>query len=394
MSQILIIDDDPTMRLTLSRTLKKQGYAVTIAKNGEEGLEQAKLLHPSLIICDWMMPKMDGLDVCRQVKAIAELSNSYFILLTAKDNVGDLVKGLENGADDFLSKPPNLNELRARVRAGLRLHQANQELQNQKQILEKELSQAAEYVRSLIPEPLADKNIVTDACFLPSAQLGGDCFDYFWLDSDHFAMYLLDVSGHGVGSALLSVSILNLLRTRSLPRAIASDQANINFYAPGEVLAALNEYFQMSKHQEMYFTIWYGVFECSTRLLTYSSGGHPPALLLTPDRANLGLPRVQHLHTAGLPVGMITGVEYDSVSCEVPIGSRLYLYSDGAYEITQPDQSIWGMDALIRALQNAFITANNSDSSGISSMLFQIRKAMEPNLSFEDDISLLEVSLA
>ena len=131
MPQILVIDDDPTIRLTLKRLLKSQNYDVIVAKDGEEGLAKAKELRPSLIICDWMMPIIDGLEVCRQIKSNSELSNIYLILLTARDQESDLVKGLEMGADDFLSKPPRINELRARVRAGLRLYHATEELQRQ-----------------------------------------------------------------------------------------------------------------------------------------------------------------------------------------------------------------------------------------------------------------------
>jgi phosphoserine phosphatase RsbU/P len=388
MSQILIIDDDRTMQMSLSRKLSKQGYTVTVASNGKDGLEKANKLRPSLIICDWNMPKMDGLEVCREIKRIPELSNSYFILLTARDDVDDIVKGLENGADDFLSKPPNMSELKARVRAGLRLHQAYQDLQDQKQILEKELSKAAEYVQSLIPAPLTSQKITTEACFLPSTQLGGDCFDYFWLDNDHFAMYLLDVSGHGVGSALLSVSILNVLRTRSL-RDNPDSQTTVNFHFPDLVLSALNEYFQMSEHQDMYFTIWYGVFECSTRQLTYASGGHPPAVLFSNILDSV---KVQSLHTPGLPIGMMSGAEYETAKYEVPIGSRLYLFSDGAYEIPQPDQSIWGMEALVQELFASFKSNSGSSLSGIPNVISQIQKNIIPGQGFEDDISLLEIS--
>ncbi|MFN5965558.1 MAG: response regulator, partial [Pseudanabaena sp.] len=156
-----------------------------------------------MIICDWMMPLMDGLEVCNRIKSNIDLSNIYLILLTARDQEGDLVRGLEMGADDFLSKPPRINELRARVRAGLRLYQATQELQRQKQVIEQELFQASQYVQSILPEPI-EGDIAIQSSFLPSTQLGGDSFDYFWLDSDHLAFYLLDVSGHGIGSALLS----------------------------------------------------------------------------------------------------------------------------------------------------------------------------------------------
>ncbi|MEI6332465.1 MAG: response regulator [Pseudanabaena sp. ELA645] len=98
MPQILIIDDDPTMRMTLQRFLKIQGYDVILAKDGEEGLAKAKELRPSLIICDWMMPIIDGLEVCRRIKGTVDLANIYLILLTARDQEGDIVKGLEMGA--------------------------------------------------------------------------------------------------------------------------------------------------------------------------------------------------------------------------------------------------------------------------------------------------------
>ena len=218
MFKILIIDDDPIIRAALKKTLQNQGYDTTIASNGEEGIKQAILIRPALIICDWMMTNLDGLEVCRRIKSQPELATTFFILLTAKGEVEDRVEGLDAGADEFLSKPLEMNELKARVRAGLRIHQLNQDLRVQKQALEalnqnlcSELAEAADYVRSLLPAPLVG-NINTQALFVPSAQLGGDCFDHYWLDDDHLAIYLLDVSGHGVGSALLSVSVLNILQ--------------------------------------------------------------------------------------------------------------------------------------------------------------------------------------
>ncbi len=219
--------------------------------------------------------------MCRRIKTTPELNTTFFILLTARADVEDRVKGLDIGADDFLTKPVDIKELKARVRAGLRLHQMNQELQNQKQvlevlnqelrtqkqILEAELAEAADYVRSLLPRPLT--GIVSiETLFVPSTQLGGDCFDYYWLDDCNLVIYLLDVSGHGVGSALLSVAVLNVLRSRSLP--------NTNFYQPSEVLRGLNDAFQMINHDDKYFTIWYGVYNVVDRKLVYASAGHSP----------------------------------------------------------------------------------------------------------------------
>ena len=380
MPQILIIDDDPTIRLTLQKSLKNQGYDVILAKNGEEGLAKAKELHPSLIICDWMMPIIDGLEVCRQIKNNVELANIYLILLTARDQEGDLVKGLEMGADDFLSKPPRINELRARVRAGLRLCQVTEEMQRQKRLIEQELSQASEYVQSLLPAPIIGE-ISIQSSFLPSTQLGGDSFDYFWLDGDRLAFYLLDVSGHGIGSALLSVSVLNLMRTRSLRRSRTS-QGTTNFYSPSEVLRDLNNNFQMSVHNEMYFTIWYGVYDKKTHQLVYASGGHPPAVLIS----NQEIPKIKLLKTAGLPIGMMPDVNYQEQVCEIDTDSRLYLFSDGVYEVSQADNSIWGFNALI----DTFIRIPSDRTSRIDYILACVKEAAN-NRPFEDDLSLLEV---
>ena len=380
MSRILIIDDDPTIRMTLQKFLKSQGYDVILAKNGEEGLASAKNLHPSLIICDWMMPIMDGLEVCLQIKGDIKLANIYLILLTARDQEGDVVKALEMGADDFLSKPPRINELRARVRAGLRLYQATEEIQKQKQLIEQELSQASEYVRSLLPEPLKG-DISIQSSFLPSTQLGGDSFDYFWLDSDCLAFYLLDVSGHGVGSALLSVSVLNLMRTRSLRRSRTS-QDTTNFYSPSEVLSDLNNTFQMSVHNEMYFTIWYGVYDKKTHQLVYASGGHPPAVLIS----NQEIPKIKLLRTDGLPIGMMPDINYQQQICEIDTNSRLYLFSDGVYEIAQKDDHIWGVNALI----DTFIRTPSDRLSRIDYILACVKEAAN-NRPFDDDLSLLEV---
>ncbi|ELS34152.1 MULTISPECIES: PP2C family protein-serine/threonine phosphatase [Pseudanabaena] len=380
MPQILIIDDDPTIRMTLQRFLKSQGYDVVIAKDGEEGLIKARELNPSLIICDWMMPILDGLEVCRQIKSSVELSHIYLILLTARDQEGDLVRGLEMGADDFLSKPPRINELRARVRAGLRLYQATEEIQRQKRLIEQELSQASQYVRSLLPAPI-EGSISIQSSFLPSTQLGGDSFDYFWLDKNHLALYLLDVSGHGVGSALLSVSVLNLMRTRSLRRSRTS-QDTTNFYSPSEVLQDLNNTFQMSVHNEMYFTIWYGVYDKQERKLIYASGGHPPAVLIS----NQEIPKIKLLKTAGLPIGMMPDINYQEQVCEIDTSSRLYLFSDGVYEIPQEDDSIWGFNALI----DTFIRTPSDRSSRIDHILACVKEAAH-NRPFEDDLSLLEV---
>ncbi|MGF1495036.1 MAG: PP2C family protein-serine/threonine phosphatase [Microcoleaceae cyanobacterium] len=375
MFKILVIDDDTVIRELLRRTLKKQGYDVSIASNGEDGIQQAKELQPALIICDWIMPRITGIEVCRQVKATPELSTTQFFLLTSLGSVADRVKGLDAGADDFISKPLEMNELYARVRAGLRLYQLSQDLQTQKQLLEAELAEAADYVKSLLPEPLAEP-IRIESQFIPSRQLGGDCFDYAWLDSDYLAIYLLDTSGHGLKATLPSISVLNLLRSQTLP--------NLNYRKPSEVLKALNHTFQMTYQNDKYFTIWYGVYNRATQRLLYASAGHPPAILLSEiENENL---KVQRLKTVGMPIGMFPEAEYVDAECEIQQLSSLYIFSDGVYEIHQPGGEILGLDAFIHLLADHY----NSMDGNLEGILSSI-KGLNSNHPFEDDFSLLKV---
>lgn len=373
MFQILVVDDDPAVQLVLTRLLKKQGYDVAVASDGESGLIQAKQLHPALIICDWMMPRLNGIEVCRRVKADKELSTTFFILLTSLGSIEDRVKGLDAGADDFISKPIEVNELKARVRAGLRLHQLSHDLQTQKQMLEAEWAEAAEYVRSLLPEPLTQP-INIQSRFIPSQRLGGDCFDYFWLDSDSLAIYLLDTAGHGLKATLPSISVLNLLRSRTIP--------NLNYHRPSEVLSALNQTFQLAYQNDKYFTIWYGVYNRSDRQLVYATAGHPPAVLISENNQ-----QVQSLKTPGMPIGMFPDVIFTDRFCHIETGSTLYIFSDGIYEIHQPDGSMWSLEEFINLL---LVNTRKFGKSNLEPIL-QAVTSLNAKPVFDDDLSILEV---
>ncbi|GAB4462665.1 MAG: SpoIIE family protein phosphatase [Elainellaceae cyanobacterium] len=379
MPQILIIDDDLIIQTVLKKALQSQGYEVAIANDGETGLALAEKLRPALIVSDWVMPGLDGLEVCRRVKANPDLSTTFFILLTAQSAVEDRIQGLDTGADDFLAKPIEINELQARVRAGLRLHQLSEDLQTQKRLLEKELSEAASYVRSLLPVSLKG-DIEIDSRFIPSSQLGGDCFDYFWLDPDYLAIYLLDVSGHGLGAALPSITMLNLLRSQSLP--------NVNFYQPHGVLRALNEAFQMDSQHDKYFTIWYGVYNKIKRQLTYACAGHPPAVLM-PGRLLTQPDKLSEISLLGMrrvPIGMMPDTIFESDRCTIPPGSLLYIFSDGIYDLpSTADQPTWGLHPFINMLSDCADTPNLD-------FLLQSVRSQGGVSNFSDDLSILQIA--
>ncbi|WP_035798232.1 PP2C family protein-serine/threonine phosphatase [Crocosphaera chwakensis] len=377
MVQILLIDDDHSIRLLLEKNLERQGYDVVCVSEGEEGLVKAKELHPAMIICDWVMPGISGLEVCRQVKSIPDLATTFFILLTSLGSVEDRVKGLDAGADDFLCKPIEMNEFIARIRAGLRLHQLSQDLTEQKRLLEAELAEAAEYVSSILPKPLEHHCLTINSRFLPSSQLGGDGFDYFWLDDHHLALYLLDVSGHGLRAALPALAVINLLRFKNL--------SQVDYYQPNEVLNELNKTFQMTDTNDKYFTIWYGVYNCKNHELIYASAGHPPAILFTPNVEEELLET--QLKTPGLPVGMFPEANYTNKSLFIDSLSRLYIFSDGLYEIEQKDGTLIGLTTFLAMIRNY----QKRDSHNLDQLIGYL-KSCNLKKKFDDDLSIIEVN--
>jgi serine phosphatase RsbU (regulator of sigma subunit) len=197
-----------------------------------------------------------------------------------------------------------------------------------------DLDKASRYVQSLLPGRLLQGPILTDWCFQPSAQLGGDAFGHFMLDEHRFACYLIDVSGHGVGAAMHSVSIMNVLRQRVLLGA--------DFGDPAQVLRQLNAMFQMDAHDGLMFSIWYGVFDRRDRVLRYASGGHHPAFLDTP-----GAPALAALKTRNLVIGALAEAGFTAAEVAVPAGARLFLFSDGVFELHARDGRAWALADLL-----------------------------------------------
>jgi len=196
--------------------------------------------------------------------------------------------------------------------------------------LERELASAGRYVQSLLPAELTEGPVSTEWILLPSNRLGGDAFGYHSVDPDNFAIYLIDVCGHGPGAALHAVSMINALRQQALP--------DTDFRNPAAVLKRLNGMFQMDRHGGMYATLWYGVYDIRARTLVFCSAGHHPGFLVLPER-NQALP----LMTANIVVGVTDDFDFKTDRIEVPFGSKLYVFSDGVFEIVTGDGLQWGI---------------------------------------------------
>jgi sigma-B regulation protein RsbU (phosphoserine phosphatase) len=306
------------------------------------------------------------------MRADAELKDIPLVVLSANDEAATKAEAFARGANDYLVKLPAAVELIARIRYHARGYLALLERNAAYSRLHAELQEAAAYVRSILPPPITTP-MASAWTFIPSSSLGGDAFSYHWLDDDHFALFVLDVCGHGVGSALLSVSALNALSSQALP--------GIDFLAPDRVLEALNNAFPMERQNNLYFTIWYGVYEVSTRTLSYAAAGHPPPILLAPGEP----PR--QLQGIGLPIGTFEGLDYDNFSTTVPPGSKLYMYSDGVFEVEKKDNG--GMLPFEEFIDVLTSLKHDSCQERVDCIIETVQ-AIQGKLAFDDDCSLVE----
>lgn len=252
------------------------------------------------------------------------------------------------------------------------------ELKKAHELIQDELNEAAKYVQALFPEPINEHDFAVDWRFIPCSSLGGDSFGYHWIDQNHFAFYLIDVSGHGVGAALLSASVINALRSQTLP--------DTNFLEPGDVLTSLNIAFQQDTQNYMNFTIWYGVYQKDTKTLSYSSGGHPPTLMFPANNYNsVG---VQELSTKNTMIGLFPGIKYIQDRIVLKGESRLYIFSDGAYEIQIKDNKI----LTYPQFKSIMLELQTNQNLNLENLLAHTKDlCLTPE--FGDDYTIMEVRL-
>ena len=376
---VLLIDDQPIVGEAVRRMLADQkDIRFHYCGDPTQALATAEAVSPTVILQDLVMPQMDGLLLVKLLRAAPETADIPLIVLSSKEEPRIKAEAFALGANDYLVKLPDKLEVVARIRyhsqAYINMIQkkaAFRALEENQKVLAEDLARAAEYVRSLLPPPV-EAPLPTSWVYVPSMELGGDAFGYHWQDDDHFAMYLLDVCGHGVGAALLSVSVMNILRTSSL--------AGVDFYRPEQVLAALGDVFQMERQNNMYFTIWYGVYDKANKKLVCASGGHHPAILVGGDRVP------SKLDAAGAIIGGWPGTRYESLTVDVPPGSKLFVFSDGLFEIEKPDGQFWSFEEFLDLL-----AAPSTPGQADTDRVFQAVRRVRGKDVFDDDISFFEV---
>lgn len=378
----ILVVDDTRANLTLMSELLQDSYKVKAAPSGEKALKIAFSDNPpDLILLDIMMPEMDGYEVCRHLKNNEHTKDIPIIFLTAMSQAEDEEMGLALGAVDYITKPVSPPITLARIKTHITLYQKKKELLLAHKRIEDEINEAADYILSLLPPKLSEGNIKTEWIYSPSSSLGGDAFGYHAIDEDHFAIYLLDVCGHGVGSALMSVSAINSVRSQSLKHA--------DFKSPSSVLKALNNAFLMEAHNNKFFTIWYGVCNYKEKILRYASSGHPPAILLTSDSSKNNT--LNTLSTTNITLGFFENHNFIENEITLKEKNKLYVYSDGVYEIEQSHGETFTFSDFKNRVSEQFNSVDQFQSKYLYLHMQNI--AGIDNHTFEDDFSMLEIMI-
>jgi phosphoserine phosphatase RsbU/P len=387
-AKILIADDHELSRFKLQTDLEKWGHEVTVAEDGEQAWELFQKNPFSIVITDWMMPKLDGLELVKMIRA-AECSNYvYIIMLTAKAEKHDIVAGMGAGADDFLTKPFHRDELQVRLRAGIRITNLNRELHETNRRLQRGREAAAQIQRSFLPMV---KPQIAGYDFAwhhkPCGELGGDMFNIVSLDDKHVGLYVLDVTGEGVPAALLATTLSRVLSPASTGASVlferSADGSTTRLRRPSEVARELNRRFGTQEGRQ-FFTLAYGVLNLESRLFQLTSAGHPP-LLHQRARAS---PRM--LDVDGSPIGMDPDcADFPQRSVQLEPGDRVLLYSDGLPDALRGDGEVFGAARLLESVHRL----SRQPLEGLIHSLMEEVQDWRGGAAVNDDVSILALEV-
>ena len=392
---ILVVDDSSSLRLTLSRMLRRSGYHVTEAASGLAALKSCREDPPDLVLSDWMMPEMDGLEFCEAFREMPRESYGYFILLTSKNEKKDIARGFDAGADDFLAKPVNGAELRARITAAERVVQMEKALNEKNRLIRAtldelqsiydsihgDLIEARKLQQSLVSERNRDFGSAEISLLLRSSgHVGGDLVGMFPINERNIGIYGIDVSGHGISSALMTARLAGYLSSTAPDQNIALIPAADGGYlprCPAQTVGMLNELILGEIETEHYFTVLLGNLDLKTGQVVFAQAGHPCPIVQRATGVS------EEVGQGGLPVGLFEGATYQPFDTILKPGDRFLVHSDGMTECADPEGALWGEEGLIAAFKA------HRDTTGLAcleALVWQMTGFAGKD-NFDDDVS-------
>ncbi|MBV1925608.1 MAG: fused response regulator/phosphatase [Rhodobacteraceae bacterium] len=397
--RVLVVDDSRLQRRILVSYLKKWGFEILEAESGEQALEICAKTMPDLVLSDWMMPGISGLEFCRNFRDLPQDGYGYFILLTSKSEKNEVAQGLDAGADDFLTKPVNSGELRARITAGDRIFGMQQELTEKNRMIsdtlgqlqaaydtiDKDLIQAKKIQESLVPERTRDFGAAQVSLLLkPCGHIGGDLVGMFSPAQDQVGFYSVDVSGHGITSAMMTARLGGYLSSTYFDQNVGvqgHDDQTYSLRQPEDVAQMMNSLLLAETGIEEYFTIAYATADLRTGRVQLIQAGHPHPLVLRRDGS------VEFIGKGGIPIGLLPDVTYDQFETVLKPGDRLLLYSDGFTECQMNNGQMLEEDGLVELIRNC--PSGQSGQEFLDDLFWTLSRSMSPEHGMDDDVSAI-----
>ena len=346
---VMVVDDSKLQRRILAAYLTRWGFAVVEASSGDDALEKCRHCVPDMVLSDWMMPGISGLEFCRAFRALSQDEYGYFILLTSKHEKAEVAKGLDSGADDFLTKPVDPDELRARIAAGERILEMQRELTEKNGIIWDTLGELqriyASLDRDLIAAEKLQKSLISDSTrqfetgrlslmLQSSGHVGGDLVGFFPVGADKLGLFAMDVSGHGISSALMTARLAGYLSASAPDQNIAlhrTENGSYRMKPPDEVIVKINDLLLSETETEHYLTLLLAQIDLKTGKVLISQAGHPHPVVQRQDG------RIEHCGTGGYPVGLLEDATFEQFIVQLYPGDRLLILSDGVTECPDSD---------------------------------------------------------
>lgn len=381
---VIVTDDNLIQRTYLLRVIEKLGYRTFEAEDGDDALELLAKTGAQILITDYRMPKMDGIELTRRVREMALDHYVHIILVTGSEEDGVRRDALAAGADDFLGKGREIAPLQARLGAASRLIHHAHALAEQHRILKEanarihaDLTAAARAQRQLLPDLHTDVlGMRIASAFVPSAVVSGDMFGCVPLDETRVGFYAVDVSGHGIHASLLSVAIGHLITRDYFANTVLRGDGNPD---PAALVFELNQRFSVSDNDD-YFTMFCGVLDCASGRLDYCQAAYP-----SPHRIPADGGEVAPIGDGGFPVGMFPGLSYDNNATQFQPGDRLVICSDAAIEAETPENDAFGTERLRDTIQTARTNGTDALPETIVAALMNWRDGAP----LEDDLTVV-----
>lgn len=385
-SKILIVDDEPFNVDYLEQELSEMDYSTITAANGEEALEKVSSTSPDLILLDIMMPVMDGFEVLSRLKSELNTRNIPVIIISAANDLKNVVKGIQLGAEDYLPKPFEPTLLKARILSCLekkRLHDLESMYLKR---LEDEMDVARDIQTGFLPAEIPDSDGWEIGVYFKAAkEVAGDFYDVFQLPDGTMMCLIGDVCGKGVGAALFMTLFRSLIRASSSSSVFSGIEDTAPISASDRLSHAIgftNNYVAETHSQDnMFATVFIGIFDAEKGNLSYINCGNEPPMLF---RRNNG--EITPLAPTGPVIGILTGAKFTVEQVNLERMDVLVMFTDGIPDAINTDNVPFGVDQVRKLIRQ--------DTQSAAGLCCDIQSAVEAFIGVNDqfdDITFMAI---